>query len=113
MKKVVLVLVLLFCITGCGKKLVCIYEENYDDVKIKNKIIFNFKDNTYRQIDKMIFESDEEAKEYFNDISDYIKEYNLKLEGKTIVSNLSDKINSNLSKKEIKKKYESYEYKCK
>ena len=113
MKKIILVLIVLFCVSGCGKKLVCTYEENYEDIKIRNKITFNFKDNIYNQVDKMIFSSEEDAKEYFDSIEDYIDEYNLKLDGKAIVSNLDDKINSNLSKKEIKTKYESYDYKCK
>lgn len=112
MKKILLILVFL-CVCGCGNKLTCTYEENYEDVKIKNKITFNFKDNTYKQIDKMIFEDEDAAKNYFKDVEDYVEEYNLKLNGKTIVSELSDEIKLNADKKEIKKQYESYDYKCK
>ncbi len=112
MKKILLILVFL-CVCGCGKKLECTYTEDYDDIKIQNKIVFNFKDNTYRQVDKMVFKDEESAEEYFNDVSDYIEEYNLKLEGKTIVSSLSDTIKLSTDKKKVKKQYESYDYKCK
>ena len=90
----------------------CTYEEEYDDVKIQNKITFDFEKEKYEQIDKMIFETKESAKDYFEDVSEYIEEYNLKLEENKIISNISDTIKLDATKKEIKKQYESYGYKC-
>jgi len=113
MKKILLILVVFLCVCGCGNKLTCTYEEKYEDVKIKNKITFNFKNNTYKQIDKMIFTKEEDAKEYFKDVEEYIEEYNLKLNDKTIVSEIQDEIKLDANKKEIKEQYESYDYKCK
>lgn len=113
MKKILLMFVVFLCVCGCGNKLTCTYEEKYEDVQIKNKITFNFKDNTYKQMDKMIFKDENDAKDYFKDVEDYVEEYNLKLEGKTIVSNLEDEIKLDAGKKEIKEQYESYDYKCK
>lgn len=98
---------------GCGKKLTCTYKENYEDIKINNKITFNFKDNTYKETDTMVFNSVDEAKDYFKDIEDYIEEYNLVLNDNKIVSELNGDIEENKNKKELKKTYESYDYKCK
>ena len=79
MKKIILlVLVLLVC--GCSKKLTCTYELDYEDIEINNKIIFNFKDNTYKQKDIMTFEDEEAATDYFKDVEEYKEEYNLILE---------------------------------
>lgn len=113
MKKMLLYLLIVFCLSGCGKKLTCTYEENYEDIKIKNKIVFNFKNNTYKEIDKMIFIDVESAKEYFNDIGEYIEVYNLKLTENTIVSELEGSIDTKKTKQEVKKQYEGYEYSCK
>lgn len=102
-----------FCLCGCGKKLTCTYEEDYEDIKIRNKTVFNFKDNTYQEIDKMIFENDESAEEYFEDVSEYIDEYNLVLDGNIIVSELEDSFDTEKTKKEVKEQYEASDYKCK
>jgi len=111
MKKMLFCLIVLFCVSGCGKKLTCTYEENYEDIKIRNKTVFNFENNTYQQIDKMIFQDNESAKDYFDDVSDYIEEYNLVLNDNVIVSELEDSFSK--EKEEIKEQYESYDYKCK
>ena len=71
MKKIILLLVVFMCV-GCGKKLTCTYKEDYEDIKINNKIVFDFKNNTYKEIDTMVFKENNEASEYFKDISDYI-----------------------------------------
>lgn len=112
MKKIILVvLVLLVC--GCSKKLTCTYEVEYEDIEINNKIIFNFKDNTYEQKDVMIFEDEEDALKYFKDVEEYKKEYNLVLEKNKIISNLNGEIKLDPTREELKKQYESYNYKCK
>ena len=110
MKKVLLVLVVVF-LTGCGKKLTCTYNEIYEDVEVNNKIVFDFKNNKYKEIDIMKFKEIKEAEDYFDDIKDYIEEFNLTLDGNRIISNIEGKIDSN--KKSIKEKYESYDFKCK
>ena len=110
MKKILLCLLVLFCVCGCGKKLICTYEEDYEDIQIRNKMVFNFKDNTYQQIDKMIFQDEESAEDYFEDVSDYIEEYNLVLDGNVIVSELEETFTKD--KKSIKEQYESYDYEC-
>ncbi len=102
----------MFFVCGCGNKLVCSYEEDYEDIKIKNKIEFNFKDNTYKQTDKMVFKDNESASSYFKDVSDYVDEYNLSLEDNVIVSNMEDEIKLDGDKDKIKKQYESYDYIC-
>lgn len=112
MKKIVL-LFLLLTLCGCSKKLECSYSEDYEDIKIRNKIIFNYKDNTYNEIDKMIFNDEKSAKEYFEDIEEYKKEYNLKLDKNIITSNLTGDIKIDKDKKSTKEKYQSYGYKCK
>lgn len=112
MKKIAL-LFLLLILCGCSKKLECSYIEDYEDIKIRNKIIFNYKNNTYNEIDTMIFKDEETAKEYFKDIEEYEKEYNLKLEKNIITSNLSGDIKIDKDKKTTKEKYQSYGYKCK
>ncbi len=112
MKKIIIFLVLFF-ICGCSNKLTCTYEEDYEDLKIENKIIFNFKNNKYKQIDKMIFKEEDEAREYFKDMEEYIDEYNLILKENEIISELEDEIKLDGSKDEIKKQYENYDYKCK
>ena len=111
MKRILLCFLVLFCVCGCGKKLTCTYEEDYEDIQIRNKTVFNFKDNTYKQIDKMIFEDEESAKEYLEDVSDYIEEYNLVLDENVIVSQLEDTFTKD--KKSIEEQYESYDYECK
>ena len=98
---------------GCSKKLTCTYKETYEDVKIYNKIIFNFKDNTYKQIDTMTFKTSKEAEDYYKDVEDYKDEYNLVLKDKKIISEIEDEIKLNGNLKKIKEQYESYEYKCK
>lgn len=100
-------------VCGCGNKLKCTYEEVYDDIKISNSVVFDFKNNTYKSKDIMIFKSNEEATSYFKDVEDYVEEYNLILEQNKIISELEEKLTTNASKKEIKKQYESYDYKCK
>ena len=110
MKKIILILLAVLC-SGCGKKLTCTYKENYEDVKIDNTIVFNFKDNTYEETDIMVFKNSEEASEYFQDIKDYIEEFNLVLNDNKIISVLSGNINNN--KNAIKEKYESYDFTCK
>ena len=112
MKKIILVLMVILC-SGCGKKLTCTYKENYDDVKIRNEITFNLKNYTYKEKDMMIFKNEEDASKYFKDIEEYIEQYNLKLNKNKIISNISDKMTSKKSKKELKKQYEGYNYKCK
>lgn len=96
-----------------SEKLKCEYKVDYDDINIVNSIEFNFKSNTYKQIDKMIFKNEEVAKQYFKDIEDYIDEYNLRLEGKSIISEIDESMDKNAKKKDLKKKYESYGYACK
>lgn len=110
MKKIIILIIVLIC-SGCGKKLTCTYKEDYDDIKIDNKIVFNFKDNTYNELDVMVFNSNESAKDYYNDISDYIEIYNLELSDNKIISNISGEISK--TKKELKEQYESYDFKCK
>lgn len=110
MKKIMLLLVLFLC--GCSNKLTCTYKTEYDDIKIKNKIVFNFDTNNYEQVDKMIFEDSISASSYYSEIEDYKEEYNLVLDDNQITSKLSGEITLNGEKDEIKKQYESYEYKC-
>ena len=111
MKKTIMMVFLLLC--GCSNKLTCTYKEDYEDIKINNKIVFNFKNNTYNEIDVMTFNDEESALKYFNEIEDYIEEYNLSLEGNKIISELSDSIKLDATKKEIKNQYEAYDYTCK
>ena len=112
MKKILLIISIIF-LFGCSNKLVCTYNENYDDVIIKNKIVFDFKANKYKQIDTMIFKDEEKAKEYFSDIDEYKDEYNLKINKNKIISEIESDIKIDSSLKEIKKQNESYEYVCK
>lgn len=112
MKKIILLLVVVLLVCGCSNKLTCTYELEYDDIQIENKIVFNLKDSTYKEKDVMIFEDEESASEYFNDIQDYIEEYNLILEKNKIISELDGEMEEEMTKKELKEKYESYDYKC-
>lgn len=112
MKKIVLVfLCLLFC--GCSKKLTCQYKYDYGDVEINNKIIFDLKKRIYKQSDIMIFKDEVSATNYFNDIEEYIEEYNLVLEKNKIISNINGDIKKNITKEDLKDQYESYDYNCK
>ena len=112
MKKIIL-LVLLLLVCGCSKKLTCTYEEEYEDINIDNKIVFNFKDNTYEQEDVMVFEDNDSALDYFKDVEEYVEEYNLVLQENKIISNVNGEIKLAATKEEIKEQYESYDYKCK
>ena len=112
MKKIILLFLVLMC-CGCGKKLSCTYKETYEDIEINNKIVFNLKDNTYSEKDMMVFKDDDEARDYFKDIEDYVEEYNLTLDKNKIISNMNGELESNKNKKDLKKQYESYDYKCK
>ena len=112
MKKILLVFTIIF-LCGCSNKLVCTYKEKYDDVIINNKIIFDFKANKYKQIDTMQFKNEESAKEYYKDIDEYKEEYNLELKNNKIISILETDIKIDSSLKEIKERYESYDYVCK
>lgn len=111
MKKIVLIFFLLLC--GCSNKLTCTYKTEYEDVKISNKIVFNFETDSLEQIDKMIFEDGISASKYYSEIEEYKEEYNLKLEDNIIISELTDEIKLDGDKKKIKEQYESYNYKCK
>jgi len=108
-----IVLCLFLWLKFSNKKLVCNYKMDYEDIKIRNKIEFNFKDNTYKQVDKMIFKDKKSASNYFNDIKDYIEEYNLKLDNNTIISEIENTFDTEYTKKELKKQYEGYDYVCK
>ena len=113
MKKILL-FILLILLCGCNKnKLTCNYETMYEDIEIKNKIVFNFKDETYKQIDKMIFEDSISASKYYKEIEDYKDEYNLVLQDNIIISEIVDEIKLDGDKEDIKEQYESYDYKCK
>ena len=98
---------------GCSNKLVCTYKETYEDVKIKNKIIFDFKKNKYKQIDTMTFSTNKNAEDYYKDIEEYKDEYNLVLDNNRIISEIEDDLKLNSGRKEIKNQYESYDYICK
>ena len=111
MKNILLLILVLF-LCGCSKKLTCVYETEYEDIEIKNKIVFNFKDETLKQVDKMIFEDSISAAKYYKEIEEYKEEYNLMLEENIIVSEITDNIKLDGDKKDIKKQYESYDYKC-
>lgn len=110
MKKINLIIIFLLC--GCSNKLTCNYEVDYEDVVIKNKIVFNFKEDKFEQTDKMIFENSIEASKYYQEIEDYKDEYNLVLSDNKIISNINDTIKLDGDKEEIKKQYESYDYIC-
>ena len=111
MKKVLLLSLLFLC--GCSNKLSCTYKTNYEDIKIENKIVFNFEEDIYEQVDKMIFEDSISAANYFKEIEDYKEEYKLVLEENKIISNITDVIKLDGDKQKIKEQYESYDYKCK
>jgi len=111
MKKILLLGILFLC--GCSNKLTCMYETSYEDIEIKNKIVFNFKTNELEQVDKMIFEDSISASIYYNEIEEYKDEYNLSLEDNIIVSRIIDDIKLDGDKEKIKKQYEGYDYKCK
>ena len=113
MKKIVFAIICMILLSGCGSKLTCTYKETYEDVKIKNKITFYFKDKKYKQRDTMTFKTSSDAEKYFSDIDEYREEYNLLLEKNKIVSEIEDKMTLSGNKSEIKKQYESYGYKCK
>lgn len=111
MKKILLLGFIFLC--GCSNKLTCNYETEYEDVEIKNKIVFNFETDTLEQVDKMIFEDSISASSYYSEIEEYKDEYNLKLEDNMIISEITDEIKLDGTKEEIKQQYESYDYKCK
>lgn len=111
MKKILLISLLLLC--GCSKnKLTCNYEVTYEDIEIKNKIVFNFKEDTYKQIDEMVFKDSISASKYYQEIEEYKDEYNLKLEDNMIISELIDVIKLDGDKDKIKEQYEGYDYTC-
>lgn len=112
MKKIILVIVLLL-VCGCSKKLTCTYNQDYEDIKINNKVVFNLNDKTYYQEDIMVFNDGESASEYYKDIEEYIDEYNLVLEQNKIISKLDGIIEEDKTKEQLKEKYEGYDYKCK
>ncbi len=111
MKKAILVLLLFLC--GCSNTLTCNYKTEYEDIKINNKIVFNFDEDTLIQVDKMIFNDSISASNYYKEIEEYKEQYNLRLEKNVIISEIIDEINIDGDEKSIKQKYESYEYKCK
>lgn len=110
MKKIILIIVFLLC--GCSNKLTCNFKVDYDDVIIKNKIVFDFKEDKFKQTDKMIFENSIEASKYYQEIEEYKDEYNLVLSDNKIISIINDTIKLDGDKEEIKKQYESYDYQC-
>ena len=112
MKKIIILMILLLA-CGCSKRLTCTYKEEYEDININNKIVFNFKDNTYKQEDIMVFKDTESASSYFKDIDAYVEEYNLILKQNKIISELDGEIKLDATKDELKEQYESYDYKCK
>lgn len=112
MKKLLLISILLLC--GCSNnKLTCNYETEFEDIEIKNKIVFDFEEETYKQIDKMIFEDSISANNYYKEIEEYKEQYNLKIEDNIIISEIVDEIKLDGDKEDIKEQYESYDYKCK
>lgn len=111
MKKLLILCIIFVC--GCSNKMICTYKEDYEDIKILNKVEFNFKDKKYLTIDKMTFTNEDEASKYFDDIKEYIEEYNLVLNKNTIISKLEYNIDSTSTKASLKEKYEGYNYKCK
>jgi len=110
MKKLILLSIVFLC--GCSNKLTCNYQTKYEDIKIKNRIVFNFESDTFKQIDKMIFDDSISASNYYSEIEEYKDEYNLTLVDNTIISEIEDVIKLDGDKDKIKKQYESYDYKC-
>ena len=102
----------MFLLCGCSNKLTCSYNENYEDIIVKNKIVFHFNEDKFEQTDKMIFENSIEASKYYKEIEEYKAEYNLVLSDNEIISTINDTIKLDGDKDEIKKQYESYDYKC-
>lgn len=103
----------LLFLCGCSNKLLCTYKIGYDDIEINNKIVFDFKTQTLKQVDKMIFEDSISAAKYYDEIEEYKDDYNLVLNKNIIVSEISDIIKIDGDKDKIKKQYESYGYNCK
>lgn len=112
MKKLFLLIGILF-LSGCGNKLTCTYETEYENILIKNKITFDFDEDKLKQVDKMIFDNSIDASNYYKEIEEYKEEYNLILEENQIISNISDTIKLDGDKQDIKEQYESYDYRCK
>lgn len=84
MKKSILLLCCLICLTGCTKKVTCVKESKTGEYTINLKSIYSYKKDNLIEVYKsstIEFKSEKDAKEYYNqykETAEFNKEYGSK-----------------------------------
>ena len=115
MKKILLVLVIVFCLTGCGNKVICTNTREDVNSKITIEYTATFeKDILTETLTRMTneFKNESDAKNYCKVLKD-IK--SLKCNGKKVITEETDKISKDtkITKNEFIENLEKNGYKCK
>ena len=114
MKKSILLLMCLICLTGCTKKVTCTKENKTKDYTINLKSVYSYKKESLNEIyisSTIKFNTEEDAKEYYNQYkenAEFNKQYGSEEEIKAIEKN---KISLNKKKFIIEANYSSQEIK--
>ena len=114
MKKLLLVLVAVFCLTGCGEKVVCTTTQKIDGAKITSEITAPVKDGKISSAKALItteFENEKSAKAYYENVKDQYD--NVKRNGKKVTAEQKENETEKIKKADFIKLMESMEYKCK
>lgn len=108
----------LLLLTGCGNEFVCTTEIEEENYKTEQKINFEFDKNdkitnaTVNYV--MIFETEKDAKAYFNVFEVMNKEYEISLDGEKItISSAGNYEEYNGQKDKLKSDLEKNGYTCK
>ena len=115
MKKLLLVLVAVFCLTGCGEKVVCTTTQDIEGAKLTGEITAPVKDGKVSSAKALLtaeFKSEKLAKEYYESIKD---EYdNVKRNGKKVTAEEKEESgNEKIKKADFIKSMKAMGYKCK
>lgn len=117
MKKILLVLGVML-LTGCGNKVTCVINTDEEFYKTEQKIVFEVGKNdkvTNAIVNHtMIFETEEEAENYFGVLETFEEDYEIKLnKNKIEMSSSKNYEEFDGDKNKLKKEFEDNGYKCK
>lgn len=118
MKKGLMFLAIILLVTGCKNQLKCTQTTEDETYKLNQNITFNFDKNdkvtSADTVYTMVFETEEDAKDYYTIFSTLSEDYNIEQKkNKITVKDSQDYSNYDQGKKELKKELEKNGYKCK
>lgn len=118
MKKTLIILGIVFLITGCKNQLKCTKEMNEELYNSSQTIVFDIeKDDivtNYSSTYKMIFQTEDDAKSYFKILENVFEDDEAYIDKNSIVLKNSGKyLEQNQKREKIKDQYENDGFTCK